>query len=254
MNWIPANAQNDTNMIGIIMTAGQGLRLRPHTNDRPKGMVEVAGRPMLEYVIAFARRVGVSRIIVIGGFEAHTVKKYLDEKEPNIQFVETDLRTKGNLGTLMTALPTIDDSMLLMNADHIYGLAIADKVSAQCHDITAFCDTDRTLGIDDMKVEAQNDAINTISKKLKKWTHGYVGMTYVDKTMLPQYKFTAEQMLNESDGTVAVEAILGNLAAQGHRVAIGDISHVGWLEIDTPEELATAETSIKENPTRFTAQ
>ncbi len=238
-------------MIGIIMSAGQGLRLRPHTNDRPKGMVEVSGRPMLEYVIAFARRVGVDRIIVIGGFEAHTVKKYLNEKEPNIQFVETDLRTKGNLGTLMTALPTVDDSMLLMNADHIYGVAIAEKIASQCRDITAFCDTDRLLGIDDMKVEAKDGAINKISKKLETWTHGYVGMTYIDKTMLPQYKFTAEQMLNESDGTVAVEAILGNLAAQGHRVAIGDISHVGWLEIDTPDELATAEKEVLEHTQKY---
>lgn len=233
------------------MTAGQGMRLRPFTDDRPKGMVKIAGLPLLAYSIAVSRACGASRIIVVGGYKSETVVEFLKKNAPEITFLKNNEITKGNLSTLMTALPHIDDSFLLLNADHVYKSDVVPKIIAQLHEITAFCDTDRALAGDDMKVCAENGAIKTISKQLTDYTHGYVGITYVHTSMLPLYRFTAEELFRESDGTTAVEAILARIAAQNIHVKIGDISNVGWFEIDTPEELVTAENYITHHKNEF---
>ena len=51
-------------MEGMIFAAGLGTRLRPLTNNRPKAMVELAGRPLLEHVIQRMRKAGVGKIVV----------------------------------------------------------------------------------------------------------------------------------------------------------------------------------------------
>ncbi len=241
-------------MIAVIMTAGQGMRLRPYTNDRPKGMVEVGGKPLLFYTINFARACGADRIIVIGGFAIETVQNYLITHEPDVALLQNYHQTKGNLETLITALPHIDDSFLLFNADHLYKYATAASIRQQYKGITAFCDTDRILGEDDMKVTAVSNRITQISKQLPSWTHGYVGITYVDSEMLPLYRFTATQLHKTSDGAVAVESIIAHIAAQSYTVQIGDISGYGWFEIDTPQELSVAEHYLSTHMAEFVSR
>ena len=51
-------------MEGMIFAAGLGTRLRPLTNDRPKAMVTLAGKPLLEHVIVKMRNAGIGRIVV----------------------------------------------------------------------------------------------------------------------------------------------------------------------------------------------
>jgi len=67
-------------MKAMILAAGLGTRLRPLTNDRPKALVEVAGRTLLEITIARLREFGVREIIVNVHHFAGMVAEYLREK------------------------------------------------------------------------------------------------------------------------------------------------------------------------------
>lgn len=67
-------------MEGMIFAAGLGTRLRPLTNDRPKAMVELDGKPLLEHVILKMRAAGIGRIVVNVHHFAGQVKDFLEKK------------------------------------------------------------------------------------------------------------------------------------------------------------------------------
>ena len=65
----------------MIFAAGLGTRLRPHTNDRPKALVEVGGKTLLQHVIERLKNAGVSEVIINVHHFADKVEDYLKSKE-----------------------------------------------------------------------------------------------------------------------------------------------------------------------------
>ena len=89
-------------MKAMILAAGLGTRLRPLTNDRPKALVEVAGRTLLEIAIARLREFGVREVIVNVHHFAGMIAEYLRQKNNfgmRIEISEEDslLDTGGGL-------------------------------------------------------------------------------------------------------------------------------------------------------------
>ena len=132
-----------------------------------------------------------------------------------------------------------------MNVDHIYRPAIVRVVVPEVDRVTAFIDTDRNLGDDDMKVERGADGrVVAIAKTLTKFDCGYVGMTRVPSAMLGRYWDEADRALAEEGRAIHVERILARLAKTADAPACRDISGHGWLEGDTPAERAGAERAL----------
>ncbi len=64
-------------MQAIVLAAGEGSRMRPLTSNRPKVMLPVAGRPLLEHIIIRAREAGVDRFVLVVGYGADIGEKAL---------------------------------------------------------------------------------------------------------------------------------------------------------------------------------
>lgn len=62
-------------MRGLVLAGGRGSRLAPYTNDRPKTLIEVAGRTLLDRQVAALRRAGASEVAVIAGWRAEAVQR-----------------------------------------------------------------------------------------------------------------------------------------------------------------------------------
>ena len=60
----------------IILAAGQGTRLLPYTKDLPKCMVEICGKPLIEFQIDVLRSCGISEINLVVGYESQKLKSY----------------------------------------------------------------------------------------------------------------------------------------------------------------------------------
>ena len=60
-------------MTGIILAAGSGRRLRIH---KPKGMLNIGGRPLIEYSIKSLKRVGVNEIYIVTGFKSEVYEHH----------------------------------------------------------------------------------------------------------------------------------------------------------------------------------
>lgn len=76
-------------MRAILLAAGMGTRLRPLTLTKPKSLVEVQGKPMLERQIEFLQEKGIEEIIVVTGYLSEKFN-YLTDKYKNIKLVYND--------------------------------------------------------------------------------------------------------------------------------------------------------------------
>jgi CDP-L-myo-inositol myo-inositolphosphotransferase len=233
----------------ILLAAGLGSRLGSLTRDLPKALIEVGGRPLLLHALSFATQLRPSRIIVVGGFGFPLVRKALAKfpggDTPPVELVENNHFRDGNLVSLLTAKPLVSDGFLVMNVDHIYRPSIAAVVAPEVAEVTAFIDTDRKLGDDDMKVERGGDGrVVAIAKTLAKFDCGYVGMTRVPGALLESYFQEADRALAEEGRAIHVERILARLAKTDTAPSCRDISGHGWLEVDTPDERTAAEARL----------
>jgi choline kinase len=237
----------------VILAAGTGSRLKNLTTELPKALVPVAGKPLLAYAIRFAKEFGADDIIVVTGKFKEKVEAFLKRvAAPGLRWIHNPQFLLGNLYSLGAARPWLQGDFLLMNIDHIYGQGIARLVRKQAQDLTAFCDQDRALGDDDMKVDLAVDGrLRAISKTLTTFQRGYVGMTFCGGSHLATYLESFDRVASRSGDKAVVEMILADLAERGQAPRVGDISGVGWLEIDTADERDRAEAAIRQDPDRY---
>ena len=238
-------------MQAIILAAGLGSRLGAMTREVPKALIEVDGRPLIEYTLRFVRAAGATRVIVVGGFHFAELSERVAALDERAVCVDNPGYRQGNLISLQAGLPhrDPDDSYLVTNTDHIYRPSIAEiiaEVATTATDITAFCDFDRRLTADDMKVALTADRrVVKMSKQLPEWDAGYVGMTFVPRARSGCHRHAACAALAAQGNAIHVESILVELAATGRPPRIADISGHGWLEVDEPHERDHADTILR---------
>lgn len=234
-------------MQAVLLAAGLGSRLGTLTRDIPKALITVADRPLLAYAVEFARAAGADTITVVGGFGFELVAAEVARRALPVRLVENRAFRDGNLISLTTARAHIEgaDELLVMNVDHIYRPAIAALAAAPADDVTAFVDTDRELGADDMKVERDGAGrVRHIAKTLATWDAGYVGMTKIPRAAAARYWATVDAALAAEGRAIHVERVLARLADAGTPPACRDISGHGWLEVDTQDERDAAESAL----------
>ncbi len=233
-------------MRSVILAAGTGTRLG---GTNTKALVEVNGRKMIDYLFDFIDVSTFEEVLVVGGFHYGELQDYIDSLGyQNVRVLENPDYLKGNIFTLMRALKEFNSgSFLITNVDHIYPRVMFEKMKKSFSGITAMCDFDRNLGLDDMKVLLREDDthIEAIDKKLTNYNCGYIGMTYVDGAMNDVYRSAADETVNKVGEKAVVENILQTLAANPETAPkICDLSGFGWYEVDDATDLARAEKGL----------
>ncbi len=108
-------------VICVILAAGEGKRMRPLTGSRPKVMLPVAGKPMLEHLIDAVSGSGITELILVVGFEEGAVREYFGDGSSRgirIRYV-SQKRQAGTGDAVMTVQSFITGPFLLMNGDMI---------------------------------------------------------------------------------------------------------------------------------------
>ena len=93
-------------VICVILAAGEGKRMRPLTGSRPKVMLPVAGKPMLEHLIDAVSGSGITELILVVGYEEGAVREYFGDGSPRgirIRYV-SQKRQAGTGDAVMTLL------------------------------------------------------------------------------------------------------------------------------------------------------
>ncbi len=104
-------------MKAVILAAGQGTRMRPLTNTRPKPMLPVAGKPLLQHILDASIEY-IDEYILVTGYKKHQIKNYFGEKykETNIEYVVQD-RQLGTGHAVKQPQNRIGDRFIVLNGD-----------------------------------------------------------------------------------------------------------------------------------------
>lgn len=109
--------------VAMVMAAGLGKRMRPLTATRPKPMVEVAGKPLIDHALDRLRAAGVKRAVVNVHYLADALEAHLRKRTDGLQIDISDERAAllETGGGLRKALPLLDeDPILVVNSDNLW--------------------------------------------------------------------------------------------------------------------------------------
>jgi N-acetyl-alpha-D-muramate 1-phosphate uridylyltransferase len=117
----------------MVLAAGLGKRMRPLTATRPKPLVEVAGKPLLDHALDRVRAAGIKRVVVNAHYLADALEAHLKRRVQDLEVTVSNEREQllETGGGLVKALPLIDaDPFLVVNSDNLWVDGPADSIRA----------------------------------------------------------------------------------------------------------------------------
>jgi choline kinase len=133
-------------MRAVIVAAGMGRRLNPHTDEVPKCLVPVAGRPILHRQLEAFRAHGVDDVVIVRGYKADVLERRKAELGPGVRFVENpDYATNNILQSLFKAEGELDQAFLFTYADIVFEPGVVGELMAAKGDICLIIDRDFRL-------------------------------------------------------------------------------------------------------------
>ncbi len=108
-------------MQAVILAAGEGKRLRPLTVDKPKPMVVIGGKPILEYTLSILPKV-ITEVILVIGYKGEKIREYFGEEfnGRHLIYVEQP-EAKGTADAIEKALPHLkDEYFMVVSGDDLY--------------------------------------------------------------------------------------------------------------------------------------
>ena len=220
----------------IILAAGMGTRLRDRAASKP--LCEVAGTPLIDHALARLAAAGLTRAIVVTGYEADRIEAHLARPQPiAVDTVRTRDWREPNGVSALAAAPLLDGPALLLMCDHLVEPALYARLAASEPGDGLLLGIDRRLGhrwvdpLDVTCVATAGDRIVAIGKELEPHDCYDTGVFAVGAGV-----FAALERLPSPSISQAVSA----LAAVGQAGVI-DCSDLGWLDVDDAKALAWAE-------------
>lgn len=231
-------------MEGFILAAGLGTRLRPLTDDRPKALVEIGGRPLLEHCIERLVSAGVTHIVVNVHHFADKVEAFLRSRRWPCDISISDERELllDTGGALAHAMPlfTLKEDIVVHNVDILSDVSLAALAAhhRRQRNLATLCvsrrSTRRMLLFDRHGRLVGRASEEPVPAPLT--TLAFSGITLVDPALLP--------LLPAGDHAYPIIDQYIALSQQG--CPIGSFLHDArrWLDVGKPETLKQAEQWI----------
>lgn len=247
-------------MKAIIIGAGRGSRLRHLTEEIPKTLVPILGRPMLDGVLEALAAGGLvpPNVVFICGY----LKEIIQARYPALTYVEnTDWERNNILASLMYAREHLKDGFVSTYADIVYRPAIVEALVRSPHDLTLACDTAwrrRYTGrsqhpeTDAEKLRADGERVVELSRRIASEAAAgeFIGVLKASPAGAARLCRAFDEARAEYAGKVFREgrtfekAYLIDLLQ--HMLEKGEVMHRvdtdgGYMEIDTLEDASLAE-------------
>ena len=233
-------------MIGVILAAGMAKRLRPLTDNKPKCLLEVAGKTLLQRTIDAMLQAGITELVVVTGYRAEMIRDFITVHYPQlvVNYLDNvDYEHNNNIYSLWMAGKVVRGrEFLLMDSDI---LCDPKAVMAVAHETEPALALNRhELGEEEMKIVVDKDnRITEISKTCR--VEDAIGESVGIEKMTSEYSEALYRELDvmiEQEGLIDIfyERAFERLIPQGHQFKVVDTTNYFSYELDTPEDFERA--------------
>ncbi len=235
--WDAVNALAQRENIMVVMAGGKGVRLRPHTENCPKPMLLVAGKPMLEHILLRAKAAGFHRFVFAVHYLGHMIEEYFEGGaawDVQIDYLREDepLGTAGALG-LLSPHPT--RPFVISNGDVLSDINYGDLLD----------------------FHLRHEAVATMAVRAHEWQNpfGVVQTRGIDITGFQEkpvyrshinagvYAMNPAALAHLPIGRCDMPTLFERLADQNLRTVAYPM-HEPWLDVGRPTDLAQAQSDF----------
>ena len=231
-------------MIGVILAAGMAKRLRPLTDTKPKCLLKVGERTLLERTVDAMRQAGITEFLVVTGYRGEMIRDFLREYSSFTFLDNTDYEHNNNIYSLWMACQKVRGcDFLLMDSDILCDPAAVVRIAQE--PTAALAVNRHELGEEEMKVVVDADnRITEISKICR--PEDAIGESVGIEKITADY---SEALARELDQMILQEGLIDifyerafeRLIPQGHTFKVVDTTHYFSYELDTPEDFQRAQ-------------
>ncbi|MEU5000069.1 phosphocholine cytidylyltransferase family protein [Streptomyces sp. NPDC021622] len=236
-------------MIGLVLAAGAGRRLRPYTDTLPKALVPVDGdTTILDLTLGNFAEIGLTEVAIIVGYKKEAVydrKAALEEKYGlKLTLIDNDKAEEwNNAYSLWCGRDAIKHTVILANGDTVHPVSVEKTLLAARGDgkkIILALDTVKNLADEEMKVIVDPEkGVQKITKLMDpaSATGEYIGVTLIEGEAADELA-DALKTTFERDPDLYYEDGYQELVNRGFKVDVEPIGDVKWVEIDNHDDLA----------------
>ena len=229
----------------VILSAGKGSRLLPLTADRPKCLIALSGKTLLDWQLDALQAAGIADIVVVTGFRDHLVDEVAARRTGVRTLFNPFYHVADNLGSVWMARDEFDRDLLLLNGDTLVSDGLLARVLAsEAGPVAVTVDEKDDYDADDMKELREDDRLLRIGKALEagRYNAESIGLLAFRGEGPRLFVEEVERMMRSPEGTRrwylrAIDA----LAQAGAEVRTVSIRGEEWQEVDFPEDVEKAE-------------
>ncbi|NEC69687.1 phosphocholine cytidylyltransferase family protein [Streptomyces sp. SID9727] len=241
-------------MIGMILAAGAGRRLRPYTDTLPKALVPVGPEgdeeslTVVDLTLGNFAEVGLTEVAIIVGYRKEALyerKAALEAKYGvSITLIDNDKAEEwNNAYSLWCGRDALKNGVILANGDTVHPVSVEKTLLAARGDgkkIILALDTVKSLADEEMKVVVEDGkGVRRITKLMDpaEATGEYIGVTLIEGEAAEELA-DALKTTFERDPDLYYEDGYQELVNRGFKVDVEPIGDVSWVEIDNHDDLA----------------
>ena len=229
-------------MDAIILAAGQGKRLGSPFGQKPKTLIEINSKTLLERIIFGLSRIDANSIGIVTGFEAHQFKNVIEKFSINIssriKIIENEeYENLGSFYSLFLALQHFStQGVWIFDSDIIFDEKLFSTILTYDCSSSALCCTELTDNPDKVLVSMKHNKVTQIGKLSRvdftadKRLLEYIGVLYLDVSHI-----NILQNLDESFYVEEYESVINKLLNSMNFTVI-NLGDMRWNEIDTMED------------------
>ncbi len=238
-------------MQAIVPAAGRGSRLGELTDDRPKGLVEVAGRPLITYALDAAIEAGVDELVLVIGYEGGQLVEAIGDAHRGVPVTYVHQRERLGLAhAVREAESVVDGTFLLVNGDNVFLEGVTPAVEA-----AADPDVDGVLAVEEVSMDVARttgvigtDSSGAVRRIVEKPADPPSTLVTTGCYVLPSETFRACALVQPSaEGEYQLSEAVGLLIHAGHAfetVSLGERVNVNTsADVDRAAALITRSSS-----------